>query len=83
MAYRADFAFFLEYLPTDLTLLDGIFRGVGKMKRADGQVMDLGEKGADATVPWSTWSAEVETMISHDGAGTHGVRWSGTAWIRR
>jgi hypothetical protein len=83
MACRADLAFFLEYLPTDLTMLDGVFRGEGKMKRADGQVTDLREKGANVAVPWSTWSAEVETMISNGGAGTHRVRCSGTAWIRR
>jgi hypothetical protein len=53
------------------------------MKRADGQVTDLREKGADMAVPWSTWSAEVETMISNSDAGTHGVRWSGMAWIMR
>jgi hypothetical protein len=40
-------------MPTDPTLLDGVFMGEeGKMKRGDGQVADLREKGADAASPW-------------------------------
>jgi hypothetical protein len=95
MACRADLAFVLEYLTTDLTLLDGVFRGEGKMKRADGQVTDLREKGVDMAVPWSTWSAEVETgdddkqrrrrdsrgEVEWDGVDQE-VRWSTTGGSR-
>jgi hypothetical protein len=76
MSWRSDFAFFLEYFPTDLTLLDGVFKGRRGERRGR-----LREETSRA--PRSTRSAEVETVISNGGAGTHEMRWSDTARSRR